>query len=157
MGTSLDTDWDTIKTLYCSGMRPQAIAERFNVKPGTIYQRATRGNWKAIATKTSEIASQTTPADIGGMVNHWVDRLNRACVGHLEQLETKPKKTLKDLKEAAETLKLLGETQYKNLGRDAESNTLRAGVVNITLVSEAYQKPAQAIPIESEPIRPDAP
>ena len=150
---AVDIDWEKAKSLYISGVRPLAIAEQMGVKVQTLYKRIDRGGWADLRTRTQQTLSRTGPGDMKARAQTWQENIADLMETRLNHLKSIPPDKLKlsDLETLARITELTDKQARRTFGLDQNQGQVSIGLVNVTLVTEAYKQPdSPAIDIQAE-------
>jgi hypothetical protein len=156
-------DWEAVKALVISGVTYADIARRPEFKgisEDAIYQRARRGNWKAIVAKARQISEDMLAEHIGeSMAQKGAKHRERVFEEVEKSLETiaklKPAKKRSEILQHEEILKLHANTFMKVTGLDQPNVgtfnvAFTMNVQEIALPSEqTAEKQAQVVDIEA--------
>ncbi len=166
MPQAVQADWNLIRDLYSKGMTCTEIAKETGVQSGTIASRASRGQWKAVATKANSIVqveiqgskAESHSGEITGLAKHSAkarqslsDELLRAvdtltATKHSKRLETQGKRAsvVQTLASAAKTVYGWSESSAQPLIR---MNVLGSIQVQSETLPESQTQPV--IDVES--------
>ena len=146
MPSEIAVNWAEIRQKYEEGMTVDAISDRYAVNPDTVYQRKSRGKWKAPyvrqATKATTVAVKAeiaravkvaSPA-IQDAVNKWTAKAHEVAGKLVSRVSDKVDVTEdpEDLQRLAGTLERADTVGRRALGLDKDSPAGPA-VVNIAI------------------------
>lgn len=160
-------DWNLIRELYNKGLALRQIAEQFGLQVGTVASRASRGNWRATATRAKQIAQSVQkgvesedkgdeePNKLSKASSLVRSKLSDELLRAVDTLtSTKPSKRLESQMRRASVMQTLAGAAKPVYGwSEGQSQpAVRIAIMGAT-VQVQQETEAKAIDIASEPVK----